>query len=235
MNTLEENYLHLKIEAESARATSIHLPRNHKELVRKPGDLLWENREGPDEIRRQKAVMGKWKYARPVPAGPESRKAARSFNASGSAIASVPRSLHRDGHSAPSYAWSFRVGTPQPRKRNRNDYWACTTWGLVVGDDARIRMLDSHDGPDGVRRRAAEGQGSVREMEGHHGGAESRIRAAATAIISELRTTGHTLLPISPSGSDKEANARAVSPMFEAGMILLPDDAEWADDYIRVR
>jgi Terminase RNaseH-like domain len=56
--------------------------------------------------------------------------------------------------------------------------------------------------------------------------------SSGTAIISDLRTTGIPILPISPAGSDKEANARAVSPMFEAGMILLPDDAEWADDYI---
>lgn len=43
---------------------------------------------------------------------------------------------------------------------------------------------------------------------------------------------GIPLLPISPAGSDKESNARAVSPMFEASMILLPSGAAWADDYI---
>jgi len=56
--------------------------------------------------------------------------------------------------------------------------------------------------------------------------------SSGTAIISDLRTTGIPLLPISPAGSDKEANARAVSPLFEAGMILLPEGAPWADDYI---
>jgi predicted phage terminase large subunit-like protein len=55
---------------------------------------------------------------------------------------------------------------------------------------------------------------------------------SGTAIISDLRLAGVPLLPISPAGSDKEANARAVSPMFESGMILLPDGAEWADEYI---
>src|SRR5580704_6112236 len=56
--------------------------------------------------------------------------------------------------------------------------------------------------------------------------------SSGQAILSDLRTTGIPLLPISPAGSDKEANARAVSPMFEAGMILLPEGAEWTDDYI---
>jgi len=56
--------------------------------------------------------------------------------------------------------------------------------------------------------------------------------SSGTAIISDLRTTGIPILPISPAGSDKEANARAISPMFEAGMILLPEDADWTDDYV---
>jgi hypothetical protein len=65
---------------------------------------------------------------------------------------------------------------------------------------------------------------------GHRGLVEDS--SSGQAILSDLRTTGIPLLPISPAGSDKEANARAVSPMFEAGMILLPEGAEWADDYI---
>src|SRR6202045_2530709 len=56
--------------------------------------------------------------------------------------------------------------------------------------------------------------------------------SSGQAILSDLRTTGIPLLPISPAGSDKEANARAVSPMFEAGMILLPEGAQWIDDYV---
>jgi hypothetical protein len=28
------------------------------------------------------------------------------------------------------------------KKKESNDYWACTTWGLVAGEDSRIRMLD---------------------------------------------------------------------------------------------
>ena len=56
--------------------------------------------------------------------------------------------------------------------------------------------------------------------------------SSGTAIISDLRTIGIPLLPISPAGSDKESNARAVSPMFEAGMIWLPSGAPWADEYI---
>jgi hypothetical protein len=47
-----------------------------------------------------------------------------------------------------------------------------------------------------------------------------------------LRTVGIPLKAISPAGSDKQSNARAVSPMFQAGRILLPSNARWADQYI---
>src|SRR4030088_833497 len=97
--TKEEGYVHLKIEAEATGRQVFSFPRSLREFTREPGDLLWESREGPFEIRRQKAVMGKWKSAarkRSWANGntprstnrTRSRKAARSFSASGSAIAS---------------------------------------------------------------------------------------------------------------------------------------------------
>jgi hypothetical protein len=43
-------------------------------LVREPQELLWPTREGPLEIARQKAVMGRWTYSAqyqqdPIPEG----------------------------------------------------------------------------------------------------------------------------------------------------------------------
>src|SRR6202011_6134294 len=55
METAEENYIHLKIEAEAPERRVITFPSG-RILVREPGDLLWESREGPFEIRRQKSV-----------------------------------------------------------------------------------------------------------------------------------------------------------------------------------
>jgi len=60
--TKEEGYVHLKIEAEATGHQVFSFPRSPRVFTREPSDLLWEAREGPFEIRRQKAVMGKWKY-----------------------------------------------------------------------------------------------------------------------------------------------------------------------------
>ena len=61
--TKEEDYVHLKIEAEAPERKVIVYPRSGKILVREAGQLMWPRREGPREIARMKAVMGKWIYS----------------------------------------------------------------------------------------------------------------------------------------------------------------------------
>jgi predicted phage terminase large subunit-like protein len=115
------------------------------------------------------------------------------------------------------------------KKKESNDFWVCTTWALVVGED-RIYMLDYCK----ARMEYTEGRQKIKDLNSRWKPTAILIEDSnsGTAIISDLRTIGIPLLPISPAGSDKESNARAVSPMFEAGMILLPSGASWADEYI---
>ena len=227
--TKEEEYVHLKIEAEATERKVFSFPRLPRQFLREPGDLLWESREGLFEIRRQKAVMGKWKYAAqyqqdPVPEGGAIFQ--REW---------FSHRFHRDPDTGLPLGAKLRMVIQSwdtaAKKKEVNDYWACTTWGLVVGEDARIRMLDRTMD----RMEYVEGRQKVRDQFAKWKMATAVLvedSSSGTAIISDLRTAGIPLLPISPAGSDKEANARAVSPMFEAGMILLPEAAEWADDYI---
>jgi len=227
MKTAEENYIHLKIEAEAPERRVITFPSG-RILVREPGDLLWESREGPFEIRRQKAVMGKWKYAAqyqqdPIPEGGAIFQ--REW---------FSHRFHRDPDTGIPLGAKLRMVIQSwdtaVKKKESNDYWACTTWGRVVGEDSRIRMLDRTMD----RMEYVEGRQKVKDQyaKWHPTAVLVEDSSSGTAIVSDLRTTGIPLLPISPAGSDKEANARAVSPMFEAGMILLPEGAQWIDDYV---
>src|SRR5258707_9628854 len=138
--TAEEEFVHLKIEAEATGRQVFSFPRSPRVFTREPGDLLWESREGPFEIRRQKAVMGKWKYAAQYQQDPI---------AEGGAIFQREWFSHRfrrdPATGLPLGAKLRRViqsWDTAAKNKESNDYWACTTWGLVVGDDARIRMLD---------------------------------------------------------------------------------------------
>jgi hypothetical protein len=57
MKTAEEEYVHLKIEAEATSHTTITFPRTGHIFTRNVGDLLWESREGPVEIRRVPGLL----------------------------------------------------------------------------------------------------------------------------------------------------------------------------------
>jgi predicted phage terminase large subunit-like protein len=222
----DEGYFHLKLEAEATANKVITFPRSGRIHTRNAGDLLWPGREGPAEIEKQKKSMGNWAYAAQYQQDPIPQSGGifqrtwfdHRFVAErdGTPLGKKVRMLVQ--------SWDTAA-----KKKESNDFWVCTTWALVVGED-RIYMLDYCK----ARMEYTEGRQKIKDL-------NSRWRPTAiliedsnsgTAIISDLRTIGIPLLPISPAGSDKESNARAVSPMFEAGMILLPSGASWADEYI---
>jgi predicted phage terminase large subunit-like protein len=222
----DEGYVHLKLEAEATANKTITFPRSGRIYTRNAGDLLWLKREGPAEIEKQKKSMGKWAYAAqyqqdPIPEGGsifqrtwfEQRFVAeRDGTPFGKKVRMVIQS------------WDTAA-----KKKESNDFWACTTWALVVGED-RIYMLDYCK----ARMEYTEGRQKIKDLSNRWRPTAILIEdsSSGTAIISDLRTIGIPLVAISPAGSDKESNARAVSPMFEAGMILLPSGATWADEYI---
>jgi hypothetical protein len=138
--TKEEGYVHLKIEAEAPERKVIVYPRSGKILVREVGQLMWPRREGPTEIARMKAVMGKWTYSAqyqqdPIPEGGAIFQ--REW---------FSHRFHRDPDTGLPLGAKLRMVIQSwdtaAKKKESNDYWACTTWGRVVGEDARIRMLD---------------------------------------------------------------------------------------------
>jgi len=56
-------------------------------------------------------------------------------------------------------------------------------------------------------------------------------KANGSAIIQRMRSKISGIIPISPRES-KEARAQAVSPIFEAGNVWLPEKAAWVNDYV---
>jgi predicted phage terminase large subunit-like protein len=222
----DEGYVHLKLEAEATANKTITFPRSGKIHTRNAGDLLWPKREGPAEIEKQKRSMGKWAYAAqyqqdPIPqSGGIFQREWFDYRfvaePDGTPLGKKVRMIVQ--------SWDTAA-----KKKESNDFWACTTWALVVGED-RIYMLDYFK----ARMEYTEGRQKIKDLNSRWKPTAILIEDSnsGTAIISDLRTIGIPLRPISPAGSDKESNARAVSPMFEAGMILLPSGASWADEYI---
>jgi predicted phage terminase large subunit-like protein len=55
--------------------------------------------------------------------------------------------------------------------------------------------------------------------------------ASGFAVLETLRREIPGVVGVSPAGS-KEARAAAVSPLFEAGQVFLPESAPWLADFI---
>jgi predicted phage terminase large subunit-like protein len=187
---------------------------------------LWLEREGPAEIATIKKQMGSWVYAAqyqqdPVPQG------AGIFQREwfGNTFVTDPNGMPV----GKTIVFCVQSWDTAAKKKDSNDYWACTTWGKFRDDD-RLYMLHYFK----KRMEYVEGRRSIQELKNRWKPNAILIEDSnsGTAMISDLRTTGIPLIPISPAGSDKESNARAVSPMFEAGKILLPSNAPWAAEYI---
>ena len=119
-----------------------------------------------------------------------------------------------------SWDTSFKTGT-------ENDFSACTTWGVAENGyyllwfwkerlefpelKRKMRMLAEDWNPSQIFiEDAASGQSLIQEM---------RARSA---------------LPIIPIKVDKDkiARAQAVTPMFEAGRVFVPQSAPWLNGYI---
>jgi len=58
--------------------------------------------------------------------------------------------------------------------------------------------------------------------------------ASGQSVIQELRTTAVPVLPIK-ADSDKLSRTAALTPLLEAGKVLLPESAPWLTDYLDER
>jgi len=139
------------------------------------------------EIARQKAVMGRWTYSAqyqqdPIPEGGAIFQ--REW---------FSHRFHRDKDTGIPLGAKLRMVIQSwdtaAKKKESNDYWACTTWGLVAGEDSRIRMLDCTMD----RMEYVEGRQKVKDQYAKWKDTTAVLiedSSSGTAIISELRTTG---------------------------------------------
>ena len=236
------NFEHLCLPAEyedARRETSIGFidPRSQ------PGELLWPERFGPNEISSLKVSLGSYAAAgqlqqRPSPAGGGifKRHWFRYYQPRGANLPPVSVRLP-DGTQISINA----IDVPQ-RVDEQIQSWDCSfkeldtsdfvvgqVWGrrgsfFLLGDQVRGRM----DCPATVH--------AVRELTQKWPGTFAKLiedKANGSAVIQMLAHEIPGLLPVNPSGG-KVARAQAISPLVEAGNIYLPhpDHAPWVNDFI---
>lgn len=152
--------------------------------------------------------------------------------------------LHGDWNATPEggiikSAWFRRYGTPPAefirivqswdtaqKEKQVNDPSACTTWGETrLGRYLLDVFTDRMDHPAlkrAIRSQAAKWKPTAILIEDQGSG---------TSALQDLRSESDLpLIPIQPEG-DKVMRAVAVSPLFEAGLVYLPESAPWLTDY----
>ena len=120
-------------------------------------------------------------------------------------------------------------------KRESADFSAITTWGVFYpnegGSGPNLILLDSKKG----RWDFPELKGIAFEEYKFWDPDTVIIEAKASGLplTQELRNAGIPVVNFTPSrGNDKISRVHAVSPMFEAGMVWVPEDKVWADELI---
>jgi hypothetical protein len=166
--TAEENYVHLKIEAEATEHQVFSFPRSIRRFTREPGDLLWEAREGTVRDPAAESGHGKVEVCSPVSAGSHPGRW-RDLSALVVPPSLPPRSRHR-----PAVGREAAHGDPELGHRGQEKgiqrFLVVHHLGSGRGRGRAHPDARAHDGPDGIRRGQAEGQRPIREVENGDGG-----------------------------------------------------------------
>jgi predicted phage terminase large subunit-like protein len=221
------------------RATSI----GWSDPREQPGELLWPERFGPQEIASLKGSLGSYAAAgqlqqRPSPAGGGifKRHWFRYFQPRDANLPPVIVRLLDGTHRSIDAIEAPRLVDEQIQSwdcsfkdLDTSDYVVGQVWArlgaiFLLGDQIRARM----DCPATVK--------AVRDLTEKWPGTVAKLiedKANGSAVIQMLQHEIPGILPVNPSGG-KVARAQAISPLVEAGNVYLPhpDYAPWVNDFI---
>jgi predicted phage terminase large subunit-like protein len=212
-------WTHLKLPAEFEQDASWTFPISERTPQQvKAGDLLWEGRFSREVLADLKVALGSWSYAGQYQQSPAPLKGGI-----------IQREWIRHYRELPSLTGSVRWLQSWDcsfKDTRESDYVVGQVW-LRVGaafylvDQVRERM-------DFVRTKQA-----IQQMTARYPQATAKLiedKANGPAVISSLRSEISGIIPISPTDS-KDGRLHAVSPLFQAGNVFLPE-ARWVGDFV---
>lgn len=208
----------------------------------KPGELLWEARYGPEEIRKLKVSLGSMSAAaqlqqRAGDAGGQifKLKHFRFWKPAGwdhlpqAEIKAPDGRVHRFDAVERPLDFGLKVNSWDAafKDATTSSYVVGQAWGIV--DDTLFYLLDQF-------RSKLDFTDTLREIKALRASSKPHAiyiedKANGPAIISSLKSKVQGVVAISPKGS-KESRARAASPTVEAGQVFFPHPAlaPWVED-----
>lgn len=230
---IDQGYEHLCLPAVAEERTHIRVPSG-KVYEREAGDLLWPEREGPDELAQAKRALGSYGYAgqyqqQPAPAegGMLKRHWWRFWYPAGTTPPAPVVVRLADGslYECPQRELPEHEQLDQElqswdmafKETKTSDYVAGQVWGNQA---ANCFMLDYlMERMDIVKSIEA-----VEAMSGRWPRATAKLiedKANGPAVISILQNKLAGLIGVEPQGG-KVARVNAISPLVEAGNVYLP-------------
>lgn len=236
-------YEHLCLPAEAEKKTVIHFPVSLKELVREEEDLLWPEREGPEEIAAQKVAMGSYAYAgqyqqRPAPAEggilkrywwrfwcyPGQKLPPVTLKGADGTLMNIEAVPLPERFEQQAQSWDMAF-----KDTKHSAYVVGQIWGLHKADRfLQDQLRDKLDFPGTVA--------AVKILTAKWPKVTTKWvedKANGPAVIASLKREIVGLIAVDPEGS-KEARAHAVSPQIESGNVFIPHPAiaPWVWDFI---
>lgn len=213
---LEQGFAHLCLPALAPSRTTIVFPRSQRTIVRELDEPLWPERQGVDELERQRQILGSYGFAGQYQQEPVPR------------IGGMFRyewwpyfdQLPLFDEIVQSWDLSFKDG-------DGHDYVV----GLVAGRvGAHIYLLDRFK----ARVSFVETLHAIRQMVAKYPTTRAVLiedAANGPAVVSALHKEIRGILPVTPEGG-KFSRAAAVQPQIEAGQVFLPRP-RFADGQLR--
>ncbi|HEY3417030.1 MAG TPA: phage terminase large subunit, partial [Armatimonadota bacterium] len=237
---------HLCIPAEAEERKVYSFPMTGAAFRREPGDILWTEREGPEELARQQIALGAYAYAgqyqqRPAPAeGGIFKRHWWRFWYPADAPEPYPvqvRLANGEMFSCPQAPLpaDFQESAQSWDMAFKGEADSCDVCGQVwARKDADFFLLEQRS----ERLDIIGSIDALLEMSRRFPAVLTKWiedTANGPAIIQMLRKRVPGLIPVAPLGG-KPARAKAVSPLIEAGNVYLPHPSVkgWVDSLITI-
>lgn len=214
---------HLCLPAEADRPVVIHMPISGCEIARKPGDLLWPERFGRQEINELRRTLGAY--------GASGQLDQRPSPAEGGLLKRTYWRYWTSATLPPKFSLILTSWDLTFKSAENTDYVVGQVWGAAGADRYLLDQVRGRwDFPETLERfqtlvaRWPTAAGHLVED-----------KANGPALISSLRRAIPGIVPVTPGGSKVE-RVHAVLPTIEAGNVYLPDPSmpgfEWVSDMI---
>ena len=216
-----ESWTHLRLPASEERRTVVTFPGSGREVVREPGQPLWEVREGATELARARRELGSADYAAQYQQDPAPPEGALIRSEWWRHYRSLP-----EGFDEMLQSWDMAF-----KDTRSSDFVVGQVWGRR---GSKIYLLDQVRGQWDIGRTI----NHMVELSRRWPAALLKLvedKANGPAIIQLLNGRMPGIVAISPKDS-KVARAVAVAPAIEAGNVHLPDprfipNSEWIEEF----